>query len=97
MDGRDGASRSAQGDALSPGLTNFTKELSGWPIRSTTPFVSTLVTSIFPWSLHSPTPYVVAEHSVSVDMFVVGTKGFAVLCQPLLALFRLRGIDQSLL
>jgi hypothetical protein len=47
MDGRDGASRSAQGDALSPGLTNFTKELSGWPIRSTAPFVSTLVTSIF--------------------------------------------------
>jgi hypothetical protein len=97
MDGRDGASRNAQGEALSPGLTNFTKELSGWPIRSTTPFVSTLITSTSPWSLHSPIPYVVAEHSVSFGMFVVGIKGFAVLCQPLLALFRLQGIDQSLL
>lgn len=30
-------------------------------------------------------------------MFVVGIYGFAILCQPLLALFLLQGLDQSLL
>lgn len=34
-------------------------------------------------------PYVIAEHAVGFHFFVVGICGFAVLCQPLLALLLL--------
>ena len=37
----------------------------------------------------SKAPYVVAEHAVGFHFFVVGIYGFAVLCQPLLALLLL--------
>ena len=38
-------------------------------------------------SYASEAPYVIAEHAVGFHFFVVGIYGFAVLCQPLLALF----------